>query len=89
MNSTPSSGASGALLVVAGVILIAQTLVGGLVDRILGNSGTAPVTGAGSGPGGSGPLPAPAPPKSPSGTVRGDIPGAKSGPLGPMGSKPL
>lgn len=94
--SQPSNTAAGLLLAVIGVVLIAQTLVGGLVDRILGTSssssgaaGAAPVTGAGSGPGGSGSLAAPAAPVNhgPGGTS-GDLK-TTTGPLGPMGSKPL
>lgn len=53
MTDQPSSSAAGALLVLAGVVLIAQTLVGGLVDRILGTSG--PINGPGGGVGGQAP----------------------------------
>lgn len=96
MTGQPSNTAAGALLVIAGVVLIAQTLVGGLVDRIIGAPNTTsstgastPITGAGSGPGGSGKLPAAAKPVNhgPGGTA-GDSPNT-AGALGPMGSKPL
>lgn len=48
MSSTPSSGAAGALLVIVGVVLLAQTLKGGLVDRVLGSGSPSSSSATGS-----------------------------------------